>query len=290
MNKKIITKITVALLWMVTSCWAYECSKSSEHTTYPGTEEPQKVEPNSVDTVLKQLNEKASELKSYEGRIEYKYIQPLLESEALRKGILYYAKFEPASASLDASRGSRGKSVLRINFETLKQEDEEEQKYIEHYIFDGTWLTQINYQIKTVTRYELAEPNEPMDAFDVASRNLPIIGFTKIEDLKKQFEIKLVEQEKGKPEDSNFIGLHLKVKPDSIYKDNYIYLDFWIDKKSGLPAKVVALSIEKDIYEIKLLKAKVNKGVDKKVFELKIPKGFGEPEIVPLKKKTNPPK
>jgi outer membrane lipoprotein-sorting protein len=124
----------------------------------------------------------------------------------------------------------------------------------------------------------------------VANRNLPIIGFTKIEDLKKQFEIKLVEQEKGKPEDSNFIGLHLKVKPDSIYKDNYIYLDFWIDKKSGLPAKVVALSIEEDIYEIKLIKAKVNKGVDKKVFELKIPKGFGEPEIVPLKKKTNPSK
>jgi outer membrane lipoprotein-sorting protein len=276
MDKKIIAKITIALLWMVTSCWASEGGKSCEDPNSSKIQEPQKVEPNSVDAVLQQLNKKASELKSYEGQIEYKYIQPLLESEALRKGVLYYAKLE-------------GKSVLRINFETLKQEDEEEQKYIEHYIFDGTWLTQINYQIKTVTRYELAEPNKPMDAFDVASKNLPIIGFTKIEDLKKQFEIKLVEQEKGKPEDSNFIGLHLKVKPDSIYKDNYIYLDFWIDKKLGLPAKVIALSIEEDICEIKLPRPKVNKGIDKKVFEFKIPDGFGEPEIVPLKKKTIPP-
>jgi hypothetical protein len=76
----------------------------------------------------------------------------------------------------------------------------------------------------------------------------------------------------------------LKVKPDSIYKDDYIWLDFWIDKKSGLPARVVALSAEEDVYEIKLLKPKVNKEIDKKVFEFRIPKDFGEPEIVPLKK------
>lgn len=275
MDKKVVAKITIALLWMVTPInrgWACEGSKSCEDPNSSKAQEPQKIEPNSVDTVLKQLNEKASELKSYEGQIEYKYIQPLLESESLRKGILYYARFD-------------GKSGLRINFETLKQEDEEEQKYIEHYIFDGRWLTQINYQIKAVKRYELAEPNKPVDAFDVASRNLPIIGFAKIEDLKKQFEIKLVEQEKDKPQDSNFIGLHLKVRPDSIYKDDYIWLDFRIDKKLGLPAKVVALSVEEDIYEIKFLKPKVNKGIDKKVFEFKIPEGFGEPEIVPLKKR-----
>ena len=43
---------------------------------------------------------------------------------------------------------------------------------------------------------QLTEPNKPMDAFVLASRNLPIVGFAKIEDLKKQFDIKLVEQEK----------------------------------------------------------------------------------------------
>jgi outer membrane lipoprotein-sorting protein len=273
MDKHLITKAAIAILWAATFCGACECSQGYNEAEHRLIGEPQKAEPNAVDAVLKQLNEKASEIKSYEGQIEYKYIQPLLESEALRKGVLYYAKFD-------------GKSVLRINFETLKQEDEEEQKYIEHYIFDGRWLTQINYQIKAVKCYELAEPNKPTDAFDVASKNLPILGFAKIEDLKKQFEITLIEQKKNEPND--LIGLHLKVKPDSIYKDDYIYLDFWIDKKLGLPAKVIALSIEEDIYQIEFLKPKVNKGIDKKVFEFKIPAGFGEPEIIPLKKKTNP--
>ena len=100
----------------------------------------------------------------------------MFDSETIRKGNLYYAKFGE-------------KSKLRINFQTLKRDDEKEEKYIEQYIFDGVWLTQINYQIKAVRKYQLTEPNKPMDAFEVASNNIPLIGFTKIENLKKQFEM-----------------------------------------------------------------------------------------------------
>jgi len=171
-------------------------------------------------------------------------------------------------------------SKLRINFQTLKQDDEKEQEYIEQYIFDGVWLTHIDYQIKHVQKRQLTEPNEPADAFELASQNFPIIGFSKVEDLKEQFEIKLVELE-GK-ERQDFIKLHLKVKPDSIYKDDYTSIDFWIDKKLNLPAKIVAITTEEDIYQIKFLKAKVNRKLDEKVFEVKIPKGFGKPEIISL--------
>ena len=263
MSKKIITNVAIILLWTVSPCWACRCTESLTGC------QPKCPDANSVETILKQLRQKTTELKSYQGQIEYRFIQPLLESEALRKGVLYYAKF-----------GKQSK--MRVNFETLKQDDEKEQKYIEHYIFDGIWLTHINYQIKTVRRYQVAESNKPVDAFDAAGKNLPIIGFTKIDDLKKQFEVKLVEQKKDKPE--SFIQLHLKVKPDSIYKDDYISLDLWIDKELGLPAKEVAVSTEEDIYEIKFLKPKLNKKINKEVFEYKIPEGFGEPEIIPLKK------
>ncbi len=289
MNKNIIIKLAVILLWMLSTCWACECLKSSD------TEQPVEEKVNKVDAVLKQLNKKALELTSYEAQIEYGFLQPLLfGSETLRKGTLYYGRFDK-------------KSKLRINFETLKQEDEEEGKYSIQYIvldgaslslpgyeFQGTWLVHIDYEIESVKYYQLAEakePNKPVDAFDLASRNLPMIGFTKIEDLKKQFQITLVEQKKSEPED--FIQLHLKVKPNSVYKDDYVYINFWIDKKLGLPAKVFAVSTEpatepveqKDIYEIKFIKPKVNRKIDGKVFEFKIPEGFGEPEIIPLKKK-----
>ncbi|MGD2094800.1 MAG: hypothetical protein PVH77_07320 [Phycisphaerales bacterium] len=286
MNNKIIIKFVPILLLTVSICLA------SESPANPETKQPDEEKSNAVDKVLRQLNTKAQELRSYEAKIEYKFTQPLLESESLRKGVLYYTKLD-------------GKSKLRINFQTAKQEDEEEQKYIEEYIvldggflthpghkFEGTWIVHIDYQIETVKYYQLAEPgdpNKPVDVFDLASRNLPMIGFSKIEDLKKQFEITLVEPKKPQPED--FTQVHLKVKPNSVYEDDYVHIDFWIDKKLGLPVKIVAVSTEPespygDVSEIKFLKSKVNKQIDKNLFNLKIPEDFGEPEIIPLKAKN----
>jgi outer membrane lipoprotein-sorting protein len=256
-----ITKAALILLMVVNTSLAGGCVRKS------AVSQPEKTGGSSVEKILKQLNQKTAKLKSYQAQIEYLFKQPLFESQTLRTGVLYYQK-------------SGRKSALRINFQTLKQDDEKKQKYIEHYIFDGVWLAHIDYQIKEVKRYQQAEPNEPIDAFDLAGRNFPIIGFSKTEDLKKQFEIKLVERQGGKTE--NFVQLHLKVKPDSIYKDDYTSIDFWIDKKLNLPAKIVAVSTEEAIYEIKFVKPKVNKKLDKKVFEVKVPDGFGE-EIVSLK-------
>ena len=179
---------------------------------------------------------------------------------------------------------SGGKSNLRINFQTLKQDDEKVQKYTEHFIFDGVWLTVLDYQIKTHKRYQQAEPNKPVDAFDLVSKNLPIVGFTKIENLKKQFEIKLIERQKGGS--GNFVRLYLKVKHDSIYKDDYSAIEFWIDKKLYFPAKIIATSTGADIYEITFIKPRINKRIAQKVFAIKVPKDFDEPEIFELKKKT----
>ena len=237
---------------------------------------------------MKQLKKQTKELNSYHGRIEHLFSQPkLFDSKALKKGDLYYEK-------------SNGKSKLRINFETLKQDDEKEQKYPEHFIFDGIWLTRIDYQVKKTERRQLTEPNKPADPFELASREFPIIGFTKIEELKKQFEINLVQpvqtltssadstQAEGyeKDEPKTSFHLHLKIKPDSIYKDDYTSIDFWVDKKSDLPVKIIAITTEDDIYEIKFLKPAVNKKIDEKIFKFDIPQNFTM-EIIPLKSKES---
>lgn len=261
-DMKIATKVFVLFLVMAGICRAGCCRKSLSG---------EKLKADSVEEILTQLSESSGELRSYEGRVEYLFSQPLFESQTLRKGMLYYQRCEKTSK-------------LRINFETLKQDDEKEQKHIEELIFDGQWLTVIDYQLKEVKKHQLAEANEPVDAFELARGNFPIIGFGESEDLKKEFEIELVdEQEKG---GDDFIQLHLKVKPNSVYKDDYISIDFWIDKGLFLPGKIVALSTEEDIYQIELLGAKVNEGIDEEVFEFAVPAGFGEPEIIPLKKKV----
>jgi len=280
MNIKMIIRTTLVLLWAVSS----GCASGS--TTETVTEQ-KKNDP--VDTVLKQLNKTTLELESYQGQIEYKFVQPsLFDSRDLRKGMLYYVK-------------EGNKSRLRVNFQTRKQDEEEEHKYLEQYIvldgsslkypgekFEGTWLVCIDYQIKELKLVQLAGPTEPdkqVDVFELASRNLPIIGFTKIENLKEQFDVSLVEQKTKESQD--FTQVHLDVKPNSVYKDDYTYIDFWIDKKLNLPAQILAETTDKDFYEIKFLKPKINKKIDRKIFDFKIPKDFSEPEIIPLKEKDN---
>jgi len=258
---------TLILILMADLCHAGCCVK------LPQSYQPEnKADINSVDGILEQLHKQTQKLNSYQCRIEYLFNQPLFESQTLRTGILYYLK-------------SADKSRLRINFDTLKQDQEKEQKYLDQWIFDSQYLTHIDYQTKSVKLYQIAEPNEPnnpANPFELISQSFPLIGFTKAQELKKQFDIKPIEQKSNEPND--FVGLHLKVKSGSIYKDDYTAIDFWMDKKLMLPSKISATSTEGDIYQIRFLQPKVNEKIDEKVFEFRIPDGFGKPEIVPLKK------
>lgn len=286
MGKMTTIRGALALLLATGACWAGGHADGS-----PAHKKPVRVDP--VDAVLEQLNKKTRELTSFQCQIEFKVIQPMLDSQATRKGVLYYMR-------------SGGKSALRVNFETLQQEDEKEQKAKEQYIvldgawlsqihrdheFEGIWLVHIDYRMEGVTYYQVAEPedtNKPMDVFELASKYLPMPGFTKIGELKKQFEVELIEQKNAEAKD--FTQVRLKVKPNSVYKDDFLSIDFWIDKKVGLPTRFRAIKTEPeapdgDIEEIKFLKPKVNKDIEKKVFEFKIPKEFGEPEIKPLPEK-----
>lgn len=294
MNKKIIIKSAIILLWAMSICLASESKKACTCPTCVAKRQAQEEVANDADKVLKQLNQKTSELTSIQAKIEYKFIQPLLESEKLQKGVFYYAK-------------TGNSSKLRLNFQTRTIDDEEEEKYVEEYIvlgganlshpghrFEGMWAVQIDYEMEGIRYIQLADvqdPNKPIDVFDLINKNFPMIGFSRIEDIKKQFEITLVEQKKPGSED--FIQVHLEVKPNSIYKDDYVSIDFWIDKKLGLPTKIVTVSTEpatepvelKDVFEIKFLNPKFNNTIDKKIFDFKIPTGFDEPEIMPLPKK-----
>jgi outer membrane lipoprotein-sorting protein len=243
--------VSVVVMWM---CGFASCAEVSSQG-----------EANAVNTILDALSRKTSELRSYRCGVEYLFSQPVLESKTLRTGNLCYARLD-------------GGSKLRINFDTLTQDEGPQQKYVECYIFDGQWLTHIDYQIKQVRKKQLAEANEPVDVFELARRNFPIIGFSKTDDLKKEFDV-------NKMSDSNqIVHLHLTVKPDSQYKDDYKSVEVWIDTKLNLPANISAVSTEGDIYEIKFVVPLVNEPVDEKVFDFTIPDGFGRPEIIPLKK------
>jgi outer membrane lipoprotein-sorting protein len=225
-----------------------------------------------VDSVLCKLQASAGALQTYECRIDYLKWQPeMFDAKTLRKGRVFY------------KRVGADKSFLRINFETLKEDEFDELPYAEHFVFDGCWLTVINYDQKTVQKHEVAEPNHPVNAFELAGGNMPIIGFSPSDDLKKEFDISLAQTE---AKEKDLVKLHLKVKPDSKYRENYVSLDFWVSTKQWLPQRIDAVTTDDDIYQLRFTRAKVNTKITDKQFETKIPEGegFAEPEVFPMKR------
>ena len=222
----------------------------------------------SVDDILEKLRASAQKLNTYQCEIEFVEEQPLLESRLMRQGHVYYLR-------------KSDRSYLRINFETLVVDEQEAEVDRQHVVFDGVWLTTIDYTVMSIQRRQLAEPNNPMDAFELASDNMPLIGFSANEDLKKEFRIQVAPAAAKTRTDQ--IQLNLEVLPESRFRESYQTLEFWIDPKLWLPVRVDAITSEGDITRIRFLQAKVNKKLDPGMFEVKPPKGFGKPEIIPLR-------
>jgi outer membrane lipoprotein-sorting protein len=224
-----------------------------------------------LDDILENMQKQLTQLKTYQAMIEYLFIQDpeMLDSRILQKGLIYYAKDE---------KGSR----IRIDFNTRKQDDGEQENYLEQYFFDGVWLVRINHKLEQADYYQQAEEDKPIDVFEFISHNFPMVGFTGPEHLRKQFEINLLQDCKTESDDS--FHLFLKVKKDSVYKDDYEQIDFWVNKKVFLPRKMLATSLNGDIYDIVFLDNKVNKNLKNGIFTVETPKHFGK-NIKPFERK-----
>ena len=317
----IVMGVFVFLLISCISCAGASTDVNSVSGSIQNVSEPNSArQTDEVDSILEKMNESTSELKSLQCKIEYRHVQPsVFDMESLRRGILYYSKYDSTSASKAGANNFK----FRLNFETLKLDEEDEREYKEQYIlvdgsslpktktvkkFEGLWIVLLDYDNKSVKYIQLTNGSKPNstrgnDIFEIISTEFPMVGFTKTDQLREQFDISLVTSDSnsvnsdsnekassGNVKSDELIQVHLKVKPNSVYKDEYVQLDFWIDRKNYLPVKIKAISTEpegqiiksKDFKEIKFLDVRVNEKIDNKVFDYQIPKNFDEPDIYPL--------
>ncbi len=220
-----------------------------------------KSQPNRIDEILRNLNASSKAMKTYRARVIYTNEQTLLESRAIRTGMLYFKE--------------DGSSRMRVGFTTLKQDDEPLEKIREEYIFDGVNMTRINFQLKTIEVRQLSEPNNPLDAFELAGRYWPMVGFANVESIRKDFEIKLVQ------ESEKIVQLRLEPKPGSRYSQDYEYINFWIDAQKWLPTKMSAMSPDEIAYEFELADAKANITIADTVFNVETDRDFAK-NVIPL--------
>ncbi len=226
----------------------------------PAREEKQQTDP--VTEILEKLDQATKDLKTYQARIDYLFIQDpeLLDSRTLRKGNLLYKKQEK-------------QSLLRINFDTISYDDGEQLNRKEQYIFDGVWLVKIDYHLKNIDRYEISEPQKPVEVFEYIGDYLPIIGFSDSNSLSDDFNIEIIEKDE---EPANTTHLALFPKKTTEYGKEYKKIEIFIDKTTNLPVQIVSVEKEGNVHKIALNKAIIDKKIENTVFKVAKPDNFSE--------------
>jgi outer membrane lipoprotein-sorting protein len=259
----------VALFIFCNSCGFSEPAKPQLPAANPAPPpaaapaDPNRIDPSSeFGQLLEKINAAAKTIKSCQAAVDYLFIQEpeLLNSRTVRKGTLYYQKND---------KGSK----LRLNFDTIKQDDAEEQKKTEQYVFDGVWLTKIDFTLRQVDQYQQAPVDKPVEVFDYISHHFPIVGFVGTDTLQKQFVITLAAPKEDEKDSRHLL---LKVRPDSVYKDDYTQIDLWVNNESSLPMRMVSISTQGDIYDIRMSKMELNKALPNKIFTIETPADFSK--------------
>ena len=245
------------------------CTKSEKRPSDPPATKKQPLDLNAgeIEEILLKMNNATNNLKSCQANLSYLFIQDpdLLDSKTLQNGVLYYQK-------------NNNRSQLRIRFDDIKQEDFDPENRREEFLFDGVWLSRIDFKLKQIDRYQKAPKDNPIGVFDLISHNFPLIGFSKTDQISQDFEVQLPE--KTNPSDTS-IRLLLSVKKGSKYEKEYKKIDFRADNKTYMPQQIIAYSSQGDIYNIKFTEFEINKKLKKAVFTIETPSDFRK-NIEPL--------
>ena len=221
-------------------------------------DKPAEQEP-TLDQWLTKLEEKANQIKTLTADLRYDRINELLDSKEIRKGTFYYKAGPPRSFAahftLQISASRRGERIDKW------------------WIYDARWLVEKNVKDKFFKRYEVAPPTdadeEQTEVLELGEGPFAIpIDFDKGTLLKK-FEVTLVDQSEGNPE--NTIHLHLKPKnPEQIEES---YFDLWYDRDTLLPVMVETVNEDQETRSLfKMTNTKLNEKIDEHVFDTTPPK------------------
>ncbi len=221
-----------------------------------------------ITSIIEKSRKAVKKLTSYQAKMEYLFIQDpeLLDARTTRTGNMYYQK-------------SDDDSNIRIHFEKIQRDDEDAAESRQEYLFDGVWLTRIDYSLEKVDKIQQAPQDQPIEAFTFIGRHFPLVGFSQAAPLGKDFTISHCNHNKEAKED--LLCLKLTPLKDSRYAKDYLKIRVWISAETFLPVRIEAESVNSDIYDISLINPATNKKLKNSIFTIETPDHFSK-NVKPL--------
>ncbi|MFA5864289.1 MAG: hypothetical protein WC975_06335 [Phycisphaerae bacterium] len=222
-----------------------------------------------VDTILDRLEKAGDAIKDLGANVNHELYQIIPDDRQVKRGLIRYRA---------AANGKNARFM--IYFDTLIHEDLKiNQK--EWFCFDGRWLREIREQTRTAIDREVVAPDEKVDPFKLGEGPFPLPFGQKKADILRNFNVTWVKPEQTDPPASDH--LILIPKPQTKFTKRYEKLEFWVDKKLNLPARIVSRDRHSNIITANFKDLKTNTGIPNNQLWIDVPKDYGH-QVEPLEK------
>jgi len=216
-----------------------------------------------IVTLLDKLEARCWNLQSFQAKMVYEKEQRLIDTKTIQNGRLYY----------QVQQDQEGETVrFMLHFTDLQEVDlEEDQAYPvirfdEHYFFDGKWVVRRNSRTKTIERWEMSKEPARRETFRLGKGPFPLPFAIRRDDVLKEFDVSLIEDEGKKSKQE--AHLRLVPKKESRFAEEYVSLDLWIDTEAYVAKRLEFESTDSQVTTVVWSEIDVDKAIAGSKFDL----------------------
>jgi hypothetical protein len=218
------------------------------------------VDPGAMKVLLA-LEQSGQRYRSIRADLDMTVLLPALGDREQRTGWVAYRRGPEAESE-----------KIRVHFETLRLGEGPNTRQREDYTFDGQWACQAQHSVKQLTRWQVAEEGQRVQALRIGKGAFPPLPFgQKATDILDYYDAKLLPPAEGDPSDCDHLELTaLRGRRGEV---DFLHLDLWVHRKTALPVKVAGSDKDGNTKTVVLTNVQTDVKLPDDTFELKA--GFG---------------
>lgn len=188
---------------------------------------PSADEQPSVDALLDQLEHSVDDLTAFTADLHYEKFDPSTDRNEIRRGSVIL-QIDPKT------RARRFALLFNLLAAPIR-------KTIDvRYVFDGSWLAEIDADRKQFTKRQIVAPGKTFDPLKLGEGPLPLPLGQKKSEVLRRFDVQLIELPKDGPlaKLTNIHGLRLVPKPGTPEAKDFLHVDLFYDRTTLLPTGI----------------------------------------------------
>lgn len=264
MFKRAISLIAILALWASCSIATAEAPATSSMPatcSMPATSSAPARLSAKLNGILDLLEQHGKKIKDLKARIRHELYEAIPDARQVQLGVVMFKRLEKQQTAKFMVRFD-SKKVDRL---TLKEKV--------WFCFNGQEIREIRQRTKSVIDRQVVQPGEKnIDPFKIGQGPFPLPFGQSKADILANFTVKLLPGAKTDPPNTDH--LLLVPLPKSKLKKQYTKIEFWIDRKSHLPVRIVTHDRHDVIVTVDFNDIELNTGITDSQLWVKVPPGY----------------